>query len=295
VPIKGREEILGIIHLDCSISDQTYSTEQLRLLTAIGYQTGLAVESVRLHMSAVQSERLAAVGETVASLSHHIKNILQALSAGIDLVKMSIDAKDLDKAKRSWPLVERNLTRINDTILNMLAFSKDREPLLENTDVNEMLNDCLELVTSQADERGVAIMGDLDDLPRIPADVAGLRQAVLNLLNNSLDAVADNTGVVTVSSRHDTMNRNILISVTDNGSGMNDDQLDQAFNPFYSGKGQKGTGLGLAVAKKIVAEHHGQIEVKSQVNEGTVFTIALPAMAPSETRVDSSETAVPIQ
>ncbi len=123
VPIKGREEILGIIHIDCSISDHTYSTEQLRLLTAIGYQTGLAVDSVRLHMSAVQSERLAAVGETVASLSHHIKNILQALSAGIDLVKMSIDAKDLDKAKRSWPMVERNLTRINDTILNMLAFS----------------------------------------------------------------------------------------------------------------------------------------------------------------------------
>lgn len=295
VPIKGREEILGIIHLDCSISDHTYSTEQLRLLTAIGYQTGLAVDSVRLHMSAVQSERLAAVGETVASLSHHIKNILQALIAGIDLVKMSIDAKDLGKAKRSWPMVERNLTRINDTILNMLAFSKDREPLLENTDVNEMLNDCLELVTSQADERGVAIMGDLDDLPKIPADAAGLRQAVLNLLNNSLDAVADETGVVTVSSRHDTMNRNILISVTDNGNGMSDDQLGQIFNPFYSGKGQKGTGLGLAVAKKLVIEHHGQIEVKSQVNEGTVFTIALPVMPPTEARVDSSETAVPIR
>ena len=82
VPIKGREKILGVIHVDCSVSDQTYSTEQLRLLTAIGYQTGLAVENVWLYESAVQSERLAATGETVAFLSHHIKNILQAMVGG---------------------------------------------------------------------------------------------------------------------------------------------------------------------------------------------------------------------
>ncbi|MBL7134230.1 MAG: GAF domain-containing protein [Phycisphaerae bacterium] len=286
VPIKGQDKILGIIHLDCSISDHTYSTEQLRLLTAIGYQAGLAIDNVRLHISAVQSERLAAVGETVASLSHHIKNILQGLGAGIDVVKMSIDAGDLAKAKNSWPVVERNLARINETILNMLAFSKDREPLLESTDINEMLKDCVELVTSQGDERGVAIMPDLEDVPKIPADVDGLHQAILNLLNNALDAVGDQTGVVTVSSRHDTMNRNVLISVADNGSGMSDNQLGQIFNPFYSGKGQKGTGLGLAVAKKIVSEHHGQINVKSQVGEGTTFTIALPIIPPAETPAD---------
>lgn len=292
VPIKGREGILGIIHLDCSISDHTYSTEQLRLLTAIGYQTGLAVDSVRHHMSAVQSERLAAIGETVASLSHHIKNILQALVAGIDLVKMSIDASDLPKAKDSWPMVERNLTRINDTILNMLAFSKDREPLLESIDVNEILNDCIELVTSLADERGVAIMSDLEEMPKIPADAGGLRQAVLNLLNNALDAVPNDTGIVTVSSRNDTMNRNLVLSVADNGSGISDDHIDQIFNPFYSDKGQKGTGLGLAVAKKIVSEHHGQIDVKSQLGEGTTFTIALSVMRAVEAPADATDTVV---
>ena len=278
VPIKGRDEILGIVHLDCSISDHTYSTEQLRLLTAIGYQTGLAIDNVRLHVSAVQSERLAAMGETVAHLSHHIKNILQALGAGIDVVKLGIDAGDLAKAKDSWPTVERNLSRINETILNMLAFSKDREPLLESTNVNDVLNECVQLVASQADERGVVIMSDLEDVPKFPADADGLRQAILNLLNNALDAVADRTGAVTVTSRHDTMNRNVVISVADNGTGMSDDQLGRIFNPFYSGKGQKGTGLGLAVARKIVTEHQGQIDVKSQVADGTTFTIGLPTM-----------------
>jgi hypothetical protein len=88
VPIKGRERILGVIHVDSSVSENTYTTEQLRLLTAIGYQAGLAIDNVVLHEAAVQSERLAAVGETAAFLSHHVKNLLQALQGGIDLVEV---------------------------------------------------------------------------------------------------------------------------------------------------------------------------------------------------------------
>ncbi len=277
-PIKGRERVLGVIHLDCSVSDHTYSTEQLRLLTAIGYQTGLAIENVDLHNSVVQSERLAAIGETVALLSHHIKNILQALSAGADVVEMGINAGKLDKAQHSWPIVQRNLGRINELILNMLAFSKDREPLLENINVNHVIVECLELVASRADERGVMIMDDLDDLPPLPADAAGLHQAVLNLLTNALDAVADQTGIVTVASKYDSMNRDVIVAVSDNGTGIAPENLQEIFTPFYSGKGQKGTGLGLAVAQKVVKEHGGHIEVVSNVAEGTTFTITLPTI-----------------
>ncbi|MCY2931201.1 MAG: GAF domain-containing protein, partial [Planctomycetota bacterium] len=147
VPVKGRGRILGVIHVDCSISDHTYSTEQLRLLTAIGYQVGLAVENVALHEAAVQSERLAAVGETVAQLSHHIKNILQALRAGTDVVEIALRGADLRKATSAWPIVQRSLGRINDLIMNMLAFSKEREPLMAATDVNDTLNECIELIT----------------------------------------------------------------------------------------------------------------------------------------------------
>ena len=279
VPIKGREKILGVIHLDCGVSDHTYSTEQLRLLTAFGYQTGLAVENVRLYEAAVQSERLTAVGETVAYLSHHIKNILQALSGGIEIVEAGIANSRLDKAKEGWPIVQRNLARINDLILNMLTFSKNREPLLETININQVLKECVELLTPEADERNVAVITDLDDLPPIPADAEGLRQAFMNLLINALEAVANDSGVVTVASKYDSMNRRVTVAVSDNGQGIDDEKLDRIFTPFYSSKGHRGTGLGLAVTHKVVREHRGKITVASNVGQGATFTIVLPSLA----------------
>jgi len=278
VPIKARGKIIGIINVDCNVSEQTYSTEQLRLLTAIGYQTGLAIESVKLYDAAVQSERLAAVGETVANLSHHIKNILQALGGGIDIVEMSLNSNDVNKAQDAWPIVQRNLGKINALILNMLAFSKDRQPLLESVNINHVLNECLELVTPQADEREVAIISDLDELPPIPVDAAGLQQGFLNLLTNALEAVEDQNGVITLTSKFDSMNRLVVVTVSDNGSGIESDKLEEIFHPFFSSKGQKGTGLGLAVTKKVVNEHNGSIKVESKPGQGTTFTIKLPAI-----------------
>ena len=276
VPIKGRQRTLGVIHVDCSVSEHTYSTEQLRLLTAIGYQAGLALENVRLYEQAVQQERLAAVGETVAVLSHHIKNILQALSAGIDLVQMGLNRNDLDRSKKSWPIVQRNLKRINDLILNMLAFSTRRQPLLESVNVNHILTECVEMQTPTADERGVALLTDLDDLPPLRADAAGLQQAFTNLLTNALEAVADQAGAVTVSSRYDSADRRVVVTVRDNGRGIPPNQRRQIFNPFWSSKGQTGTGLGLAVTQKVIREHDGSIDVSSGVGEGTTFTVVLP-------------------
>ncbi|HUS47500.1 MAG TPA: ATP-binding protein [Phycisphaerae bacterium] len=278
VPIKGREGILGVIHVDCSVSDHTYSTEQLRLLTAIGYQTGLAVENVRLYEAAVQSERLTAVGETTAFLSHHIKNILQAMGGGIDIVEAGLRKESLQNVRDAWPIVQRNLGRINELILNMLAFSKARQPLLENININRAISEVIEMVSGRADERTVALMTDLDDMPAVPADADGLHQAFLNLVQNGLDAVEDRTGVVTVNSRYDSMNRQVVVSVIDNGRGIAADKLGQIFTPFFSAKGQGGTGLGLAVVKKIIEEHHGTIDVASTVGEGTTFTIKLPVM-----------------
>ncbi len=286
VPIKGRKRILGVIHVDCSVSEHTYSTEQLRLLTAVGYHTGLAIENVRLYEQAVKGERLTAVGETVAVLSHHIKNILQALAGGIDVVGMGLEGSDLGKAKDAWPIVQRNLQRINDLILNMLTFSKQREPLLENINLNHVLTECVELQTPATDERGIAIMTDLDDLPPIPADAEGLRHAFTNLLTNAMEAVADETGIITVSTRYGPNNRAVVVRVSDNGSGIPREEIHDIFTPFLSSKGQKGTGLGLAVAKKVFEEHHGRIRVTSRMNRGTTFTITLPDLR----QADSADT-----
>ena len=291
-PIPGRQRILGVIHIDSSVAEHTYTTEQLRLLTAIGYQTGLAIENVEMHRAAVQTERLAAVGETVAFLSHHIKNILQALGAGVEIVEAAMNREDLTSAKGSWPIVQRSLGRINGLILNMLALSKDREPLLEPTNINHILNECVELEAPRADDRGVALMADLDDMPPVPADGPGLQQAFMNLITNAIDAVPDNTGIVTVASTYDTMNRVVVVRVMDNGRGIPPDLLPGIFTPFYSSKGQRGTGLGLAVTRKIILEHQGTLDVKSEVDRGTTFTVTLSAMG--RYGGDSGDTSMPV-
>ncbi len=279
VPIKGREKVLGVIYTDCNVSECAYSTEQLRLLTAIGHQTGLAIENLRLYEESVKTERLAAVGETVAALSHHIKNILQAMGGGTELVEKALGAGEARKAREAWPIVRRNLNQINAVMLNMLAFTKPRRPMLENLNVNHVIQECVDLVMSQADELGVALMTDLADLPPIPADAGGLHQLVLNLLTNALDAVRPQEGVITVSSEFDTLNRQVVIRVADNGMGIAPDQIDKIFEVFHTTKGQKGTGLGLAVAKKVVDEHGGRIEVQSTPGKGTTFTVRLSALA----------------
>jgi signal transduction histidine kinase len=139
------------------------------------------------------------------------------------------------------------------------------------------------LASSAADERKIALITELPDVMEIPADAAGLNQAFLNLITNAMDAVEDETGAITVSVRLDTMNRCITVQVADNGSGIDPDKIDDIFTPFFSSKGQKGTGLGLAVAKKIVEEHHGQILVSSEPDSGTIFTINLPIQRKSDT------------
>ncbi|MDP6633644.1 MAG: ATP-binding protein [Phycisphaerae bacterium] len=288
VPLMGRDRVLGVIQVDCSVAEKSYSTEQLRLLTAIGYQAGLAIENVQLYQASVQSERLAAVGETVAFLSHHIKNILQALGSGIDVVEIGINADDMTRVHEAWPMVQRGLDRINALILNMLTFSKDREPLMQSVDVGQVLRECVELASPAADERRIALITELPDMMEIPADSAGLNQAFLNLITNAMDAVEDETGVITVSVRLDTMNRCITVQVADNGSGIDPAKINDIFTPFFSSKGQKGTGLGLAVSRKIVEEHHGQILVSSEPNSGTTFTINLPIQRKNDTLTGQS-------
>ena len=104
----------------------------------------------------------------------------------------------------------------------------------------------------------------------------------MNLLTNALDAVQDESGVVTVSCEYNQVEKLVEVKISDNGCGIEKDMLEDIFVPFYSSKGQKGTGLGLAVAQKIINEHNGTIHVESTLGEGTSFSITLPSIAPQD-------------
>ncbi|MCG3126829.1 MAG: Adaptive-response sensory-kinase SasA [Phycisphaerae bacterium] len=278
VPIMARERVLGVIHLDCPVTRHTYTEQELRLLTAIGYQTGLAIENARLVQAQVQRERLAAAGETVAYLSHSIKNILQGMRAGADVVTRGIEKRDFAITTQGWQIVDRNLDKCFRLMLNMLAFSKEREPRMEMLQLNTIVHDAVGLVQKQADAAGVMLLADLDEnLPAIPLDYDGLHQVILNLVINAIEAVPRAGGRINIRTEYDAALRHVALSVADNGPGVPAAERAKIFSAFHSTKGHGGTGLGLAVARKIVGELNGTIELISPPDGGAEFRVRLPA------------------
>ncbi len=277
VPIKFKDRLYGVIHLDSKVANYTYTEDQLLLLTAIGVQTGVALSNSRLYAERLRDERLAAVGQTVASLSHSIKNILQGMRGGADVVELGLRKNNMDLTRGGWEIVARNVERIYELVMNMLAYSKQRKPELELVNLDALLGEISGLVQKQFDGKHAALLVDVpNDMPPVPVDPGGVHQAVLNLLNNALDAVQPETGVVSVRCEYDGENDRVKITVADNGEGMGKSTLDRLFEPFHSTKGLRGTGLGLVVTKKIVEEHGGVVKVESKRKQGTTFTIYLP-------------------
>ncbi len=289
VPIKFKNHLFGILHIDSQIANYTYTEDQLSLLTAIGVQTGLALANAQHQAARLQRERLAAIGQTVASLSHSIKNILQGLRGGGDVVDLGLRKENMKVVRGGWEIVTRNLDRIYGLTMNMLAFSKQRKPELEMVNVATLLEEIITLTQSQFDSKTAAVISDLDkNMPPVPVDPAGIHQAVLNLVNNALDAVEPGSGVVSLRCEYDSDQQAAKITISDNGEGISNESIQHLFQPFYSTKGLRGTGLGLAVTKKIIEEHGGKITAKSTPGSGTSFTLNLPAS--KEDVPDSADT-----
>lgn len=283
VPIIARDKIHGVFHIDCSMSHHTYTQEQLRLAVAIGRLAGMAIENQRLLESRVQTERLAAAGEAVAYLSHHIRNIVQGMQGGAEIVELGMNRQTVETIQSGWAMVRRNLERIYVLAMNMLTFSKDRAPKIEMAQLNKIVEDVIALVQSRGDEHGVMILTDFEEMPAIPLDPAGMHQVAHNIILNAIEAAPATGGRVNISTKYQPQRvggpeARVTLSIGDNGPGIPPVERDRIFDPFHSSKGQGGTGLGLAAAKKIVSELNGVIEVESVVAEGTTFHVKLPAV-----------------
>src|SRR5690606_36215133 len=141
-PISFRDRTFGAIYIDSSIANYTFTAEQLALMNAIGQHTGMALATNELYAQKLQTERLAAIGETVATLSHAIKNVLQGLGGGADVVEMGLKRDDLKIAKGGWDILKRNLDRIVNLTLNMLALSRQRQVEPELTRLGPLIEEC---------------------------------------------------------------------------------------------------------------------------------------------------------
>jgi len=286
VPMQGRYGTVGVIYVDTTVplgdaiegGQRQFTDEHLKLLIAIGHQAALAVEDTTYYSAMVQSERLAAVGQTIATLSHHIKNILQGIRGGSYLVDMGLENEELAVVRKGWDIVNRNQNKISSLVMDMLSFSKEREPDPVPSDLVALVADIVETVQQRAAEIGATIAWNPpDDVPQLLFDPEALSRAILNVVTNALDAVEDRpNAAVTIQIACDTVAQRVSVTVNDNGEGMTPETIAEIFNLFVSTKGSRGTGLGLTVSRKILREHGGDIRVSSVPGEGSTFVLEFP-------------------
>jgi signal transduction histidine kinase/pSer/pThr/pTyr-binding forkhead associated (FHA) protein len=288
VPMQGRYELRGVVYVDTTTPPERavldggapdkFHEEQLRLLVAIGRQAALAIENNRYQQALLKAERLAAMGQTIAMLSHHIKNILQGVRGGSYLIDMGLNDHDEGLVRKGWGIVEKNQNKIYHLVMDMLTFSKERQPALETAQLNDTVAEVCELMQSRAAEVDV----DFDfapavDLPETVFDPEGIHRAVLNVVTNAIDAAeGGETPLVRVETGYGRDADYIFVCVTDNGPGIPQEQVGSIFNAFESTKGARGTGLGLAVSRKILREHGGDITVETELGRGSQFVLSWP-------------------
>lgn len=305
VPMQGRYGIVGVIYIDTytppgrvltSRNPNKFNDEHLKLMVAIAHQAALAVEDTSYYSAMVHAERLAAMGQTIATISHHVKNILQGIRGGSFLIDEGLKRDDNEAVRRGWKIVEKNQEKISSLVMDMLAFSKERQPDPIASDWNELAADVVELMQSRAKEANVELtFQPAAGLPELVFDPELLHRAVLNVVTNAIDACEKiEPGRVAVTTSYCPDKQRISIAVADNGEGIAPDDIKKIFSVFESRKGARGTGLGLPVSQKIVREHGGEIHVSSTLGAGSRFTLEIPAVLPSESSSRETLTGVPL-
>lgn len=287
-PMQGRYGIVGVIYIDTYTPPgrfvqrivNKFTEEHLKLMIAIGHQAALAVEDTSYYSAMVQAERLAAMGQTIATLSHHIKNILQGIRGGSYLIEEGLKGNETEVIRKGWRIVERNQEKISNLVMDMLTFSKERQPEMIPGAINELASDIVELMQVRAAEAQVALQYQPDpSIPELAFDPDAMHRALLNVVTNAIDACEKRPDAcVTVRTEHDSAAAVLRVIVADNGEGILPEDLQKIFSVFESRKGSRGTGLGLPVSQKILREHGGDILVESTPNVGSRFILQWPAI-----------------
>jgi signal transduction histidine kinase len=218
-----------------------------------------------------RADKLATVGELAAGAAHEIRNPLTAIRSSLQY----LDAKNADETSRKLlDAALQETERIDKIVSALLAFSRPSEIAKERQDLRETIQESLDLVAFQAKTQKVAVSKDVPPEPiPIRADRAQLKQLFLTVFLNAIQAMP-NGGTMAVEALVKD-ERKAVVTVTDTGEGISEENLDRVFDPFFTTK-KGGTGLGLSICYNIVRSHQGEIEVRSQAGRGTTILITLP-------------------
>ncbi|MCX7681077.1 MAG: response regulator [Anaerolineae bacterium] len=286
VPLRIRDRVIGAIEVINKL-DGEFTKQDLELLEAMAASVAVAVDNANLYRELadfaeelersqaqlVQAEKMAAIGRLAASIAHEINNPLQAIHNALHL---SMHER-LDEARRKQYLTmaQAEVQRLIEIVQRMLDFYRPSRGGMEPTNVNYVAENVLALAQKRLQHGHVRVHTSFDpSLPLVPMVADQITQVFLNIVINAIEAMPSG-GDLWLETGLSEDGRWVLTSFRDTGQGMSAEQLANLFEPFYTTKAD-GTGLGLAISYGIIERHGGEIEVSSQINEGTTFIVKLP-------------------
>lgn len=240
-------------------------------------------EKAALDAGLVQSSKMAALGKLAAGIAHEVNNPLAVIKEKVGWMKDLLSEEDVEASENfkefddAVKKIDYHVERARKVTHRLLGFARRMEPIQEQVTMNRVIEETVDFLKNEAHYRNIEIRTTLDpDMPTTTSDSSQLQQVFLNILNNAIDAIGKN-GVITISTGYDLKNRELSVSIADDGPGIPSEVLGRVFDPFFTTKEVgKGTGLGLSISYSIVEKLGGTIKVASQVGKGTTFSIHLP-------------------
>ena len=281
-PLRIQNEIIGVMTVRrMEVTD--FTLEQNRLLETVCKLVAIVIEKARMYEGKTQAEHLAAVAVSLSGLAHYIKNILFTSQIGEYLVDKGLNEwNDLDRVREGWATLHQANQKIRKLVENMLNYTRKTKLEPKPVHFNKMIVEIAESVHSQAALRKIDMVTDLDpELDRLMLEPESIHDAFLNLVTNAIDAIPEGqAGRIEIRARRIAGQSNLVVEVIDDGIGIAEQYRDKIFNLFFSTKGKKGTGIGLAVTKKIIEEQGGSIDYEKKAGPGACFRVFLPLVKP---------------
>ncbi len=297
IPILTKEKALGAIAADYVEPDKNISKETLEALMVLTQQAGLAIRNVFIYQELktfslqmeekiqkitadlkkaeaqlIRSEKLAALGQLAAGIAHEIRNPLTSINILIHSLAQNLPSEN--PQKEDFRVIEEELHRINEIVEQFLRFAKPAPPHLEKTNLLSLFEETLQLLKPQMEQQHIVLKKRFQTLPKILVDREQIKQAILNLLLNAIQAMPEG-GLLTLTSGKSENGEWLYVSIQDSGMGIPTENMSKLFDPFFSTK-EGGIGLGLSIAHRIIDQHQGKIEVESTPYQGTTFTLWIP-------------------
>ncbi|MCU0579097.1 MAG: GAF domain-containing protein [Desulfobacterota bacterium] len=288
VPIYAKDKVIGVIAVDRRADDQTINREDLRILSMLAHQAGLAIENARLYdfiektnrelksarEQLLESEKLTALGEMAAGMAHEIRNPL--VSIGGFVRRLNRRFQDDSQVQTYFQVIINEVERLEKTLNEILDFSQDTRGRFQETDVNRIVEGALELIRRELEASRVTVQKELTPVPQVYCDERQIRHVFYNLLLNALQAMPQG-GVLTIRTAPPAGPDQpwVVCEIRDTGGGIPPELLHNIFNPFFTTKAS-GSGLGLSIVHKIITRHYGEVDIDNRPGEGVSFFIKLP-------------------